>query len=374
MSDGTVNSPEVSLASQGDALRNKEGVFLYKSSRFEVFVPQKPNIPISEGLHVQVSSGHDVSDSPKEVLRRYLLAEGVAKVLAESGQTRDAWANTRIEEGQKVSVYGRVPGEEKSWRKPVDTFNRSVAEVNNLDPNYDTQKLQELSGRYLPKWEQLAGNINLFEGEINGRDINEVSREGFVVWENKGLRVEIIANAPHVKGLHLVVHPKESFQRQWQIVKGQESEQIYVRQTLEATAVAIGIQKLLAGGKGEIHNSGNWAGGLKTTEEGGKLDLGKLSGNRKLEKRLHRPDIATSEDQFGTGMHVHVYIPSEGPVILPEMSKQEAIERGRGDIVRRWEEIPSTTQTQLEEIRVKLGEGKLTKWLEENCKGQLVGK
>lgn len=70
-------------------------------------------------------------------------------------------------------------------------------------------------------------------------------------------------------------------------------------------------------------------------------------------------------------MHTHVYIPSEGQVILPEMSKQEAIERGRLDVVKQWEEIPPTNHSQLEEIRTKLGGGRLTKWLEENCKGQL---
>lgn len=370
MADGASFSPDGGIPSQNELVEGAEKgrITLYRSEKFNVFVPSKPNIPLREGLHVQISGAHDSSDSPKEALARYLMAEGAAKVLAESGLSQDAWANTRLEEGQAVSVYGRVPGVDKSWRKPVDTLSRNAPVANKLEPFYNTQKLQELSGRYLPKWEQLAGNIDLFKNGVNGKDLNEVSREGFVVWENDRFRLEIIANAPHVKGLHLVVRPKESFQRQWQTVQGKDSEQAYIKQTLEATAVAMGVQKLLAEGKGEIHNSGNWAGGLKSTEEGGKLNLEKLAENRKAEKKSHRPDIAAPESQINTGMHVHVYIPSEGPVILPEMSRQEAVEKGRLDILRQWEAIPSTTPTQLEEIRVRLGEGKLTKWLEENCK------
>lgn len=371
MSDGAVNGPEVSLALQGETPQSKGGLSLYESSRFNVFVPSKPNIPLNEGLHIQISDGHDIEDSPKEVLERYTLALGFAKVLAESGQTQDAWANTRIEDGQKVSAYGRVPGEEKSWRKPVDTFNRNVPEIIKLEPNYDTQRLRALSARYLPKWETLAGNISLFKDGVNGKDIeSSSSKEEVPVWESDKSTLVVISN-PHLNGIHLVVHPKEGFRRQWQTIGGLGQEQTYIQATLEATAIAMGVQKLLAEGKGEIHNSGNWAPDLKIIDEGGKLDLQKFQENRKVEKRLHRPDIATEENQINTGMHTHIYVPMEGSVILPEMSKQEAILRSRRDVVRQWEAILPTSQSQLEEIKTKLGEGKLTQWLEENCKGQL---
>lgn len=293
------------------------------------------------------------------------------KVFAESSLTKDAWANTRIENGQKVSAYGRVPGVDTSWRKPVDTLNRNVEEITSLKPNYNSQKLQELFARYLPKWEQLAGNMELFKNGINGKDIDSFSSGGMNIWENDNLKLELMAS-PHLKGLHLMVTPKESFQRQWQTVKGRDSEQVYLERTLEATAVAMGVQNLLdKDKKGEIHNSGNWAGDLKTTEEGGKIDMKNLTENRKAEKRSHRPDIATPENQINTGMHVHVYIPEEGPVILPEMSEQEAIQKGRNDIVEQWKKIPPATIGQAGEIRAKLGGGKLTKWLEENCQGKL---
>lgn len=348
----------------------KSGITLYKSNKFDVFVPKKPNIPLNEGLHIEVSSDHDSTDSPKEVLARYALALGSAKVLAESGMTQDAWANTRVEQGQMVSVYGRVPGVEKSWRAPVDTFNRDVPEIENLEPNYNTQKLQELSSRYLPKWEQLVRSIDLFKKGINEKNIE--GSNSYIVWENDRFIVDVVKDR-HIKGYHLVVNPKESFRRQWQTNKDSES-QSYIESTLEATAVAMGIQKLLAEGKGEIHNSGNWAPCLKSVDDGGRFDLQNFQKNIKTEKKSHRPDVAASEEQFDTSMHAHVYIPSEGPVILPPMSKQEAIERGRVDIIRQWEEIPPTTPVEVEEIKAKLREGKLAKWLEENCKGKLISK
>lgn len=375
MADGGSFSPDniapsqselVGQVSQSEALRKNEGVSLYKSSLFNVFVPKNPKIPLNEGLHVQVSDGHDENDSPKEVLARYTLALGSAKVLAESGQTKDAWANTRLEQGQVVSAYGRVPGVEDSWRKPVNTLNRNASEITTLEPNYNTQKLQKLCMRYLPKWEQLASNLSLFKNGINGKDLD--LNGGDIVWENDNLRLEVIAKGPHLKGFHLVVSPKESFRRQWQAVRGENSEQVYIQQTLESTAVAMGVQKLLGDGKGELHNSGNWAGGLKSTEEGGKINFQNLDENKKAEKQLHRPDIADSREQIDTSMHVHVYIPEKGPVILPAMSKQEAQQKGRVDIVRQWDEIPPTSPEQLQEIKEKLGNGKLTKWLEENCR------
>jgi hypothetical protein len=369
MGDETTSGPEMNLSSQGEVLQDKGGISLYKSSRFNIFVPSKPNIPLNEGLHVKISDGYDTLDSPKEVLARYLVAEGVAKMLAESGITPGFWANTRLESGQTVSSYGLDPKADRS-RKPVNTLNRGVAEINSLGSDYDTQKLQELCDRYLPRWEQLAQTMDLFKNGVNGQDTNEASREGFVLWQNEKIKLEVIMQ-PHLKGLHLLVSPKESYRRQWQTIKEQDSEQTYLQRTIEITAVAMGVQKLLADGRGELHNSGNWAGGLKSTKEGGKLDLENLTENRKAEKRSHRPDIAKDENQIGTNMHTHVYLPTEGPVILPEMSKQEAIEKGRMDVIKLWKETPQTTPTQVEEIRTKLGEGKLTKWLEENCKGRL---
>jgi hypothetical protein len=269
-----------------------------------------------------------------------------------------------------VSAYGRVPEAENSWRKPVDST-KNAAPINTLEPFYDTQRLQGISSKWFPVWERLMGKLNLFKDGVNGKDVGNSSKGGSVIWENDKFNLEIIADAPHLRGFHLVVNPKESFRRQWEAIDDWNAEQIYIQKTLEATAIAMGVQKLLANGKGEIHNSGNWAGDLKSTEEGGKYNFKKLAEYKNWEKRTHRPDIATSNNQINTSMHAHVYIPSEGPVVLPAMSKQEAAAKGRQDIVKQWEEIPPTSPAQIEEIKMKLGDGKLTNWLENNCKGQL---
>lgn len=242
----------------------------------------------------------------------------------------------------------------------------------------------------------MADGVGFSPDNVPSQDVNEVSKEGFVLWQNEKIKLEIIMK-PHLRGLHLMVSPKESYQRQWQTVAPVtdaeknsyiQQEQIYLQQTLEVTAVAMGAQKLLAEGRGELHNSGNWAGGLKATTEGGALNLEKLTENGNIEKRSHRPNMKTTNSKkepikytypyvpFGTNMHTHVYLPTKGPVILPEMSEPEAKEKGRTDIVAQWGEEfrPETKLAQVEEIRAKLGEGKLTKWLEENCKGQLINK
>lgn len=104
MSDG-VNSSEIGITPKEVT---SKGRLLYRSPRFDVFIPSKPKMPLNEGLHIQVSSGHDQFDPPKEVLGRYAMALGSAKALAESGIPQDAWANTRLEQGQVVSTYGKL--------------------------------------------------------------------------------------------------------------------------------------------------------------------------------------------------------------------------------------------------------------------------
>ncbi|MCL5439237.1 MAG: hypothetical protein M1268_04635 [Patescibacteria group bacterium] len=382
------SSAEISPAPE---IKTSDRISLYKSQNLEVFIPKKPNIPLNEGLHVRVSGQHDSMDPPKQVLSRYLEGLGVAKVIAESGVTRELWANTRLEKGQVVSVYGRVPGEVDSWRKPVDTNNREAANIDTIEPQYPEKRLQELCQRYLPKWDVLAQKMELFGNGVKGSDLEGNNSGDPIIWENDTLTVQIIKNR-HLDGYHLVVNPKEGFSRQWQTVKEtrddkeqQKMIQKYVLSTIEATAVAMGVRQLLSGGRGEIHNSGNWAGGLKTIEEGGKLSMQELDDNLKKEKKLHRADLETSETRFGTSMHAHVYIPKEGDVVvLPPMSlgeakskREDAESRGLStqefdNIINQWEVIPPTSEEQMREIQAMIGNGKLTKWLEENCRGPLI--
>ncbi len=370
-------------------------IVLCKTPTVEVSIPQKPNIPISEGLHVQVKGEHDATDTPKAVLRRFGVGLGVSKAIAEGSQTpEEPWANTRIEKGQQVSVYGRNITNEDSWRKPVQTDNRVGTQIERLPKPYDQAQLQTLFRRYIPKWEQLTSQVKLFQNGPEGidHDPSTAAQGDFTLWENDSVKVTIIRN-PHLAGLHLMVDAKSSIDRQWQtqrgisagIAKGEEEPEL-IRNTLEAAAVALGVQKLLGGG-GEIHNSGNWAGDLKTTDEGGKFikdaflrnehiskeslqkllktadsqaaiadymrEQGKseaeitqriarigdatedelrnalLRRTAVAEKRIHAPSHADDASRIGTFMHFHVYLPEdrEAPVSLPNLSKGEASER-----------------------------------------------
>lgn len=126
---------------------------LYQGLNSEVIIPTPSKIPLNEGLSLEIKGSHDATDNPRQILERFAIGLGVAKIVAESGLTRDAWANTRLEKGQAVNVYGRVPGEENSWRKPVDTNREINQQIDTINPTYNQQKLSTLMQRYLPKWE-----------------------------------------------------------------------------------------------------------------------------------------------------------------------------------------------------------------------------
>jgi len=316
-----------------------------------------------------------------------------AKAIAESSYTRDFWANTRITNNDEVHAFGRVPEEDSSWRKPVKTL-PSPQEIPQQDINikkyYDLEKLQKLFKRYMPLWEKLAQKISLFPEGVNGKEQPYSEKTHEIIWSNGRFEVQLFRRG-HLNGYHLMVSPvgqlKENFERQWQTIIETGEEQMiqeYIQATLEATAIAYAIRSLVNEGKGEIHNSGNWAKGLKPKEEGGALSLENLRKNRKKEKRRHFTRIKIGKDgrleivkepeeSFGTSMHVHVYIPLEGEeVVLPEMSKEEALQRGRNDIVAQWDNIKPLTDEQIKDVIDKLHGEKLNQYLEDHFKGNLL--
>lgn len=414
---------------------------LYHGSIADIIIPSPPKIPLTEGLHIGVTNHSDQNELPKQVLSRFLLGLGVSKTMAESQTlSQDFWANTRIEEGNNVSVYSRRPGSADSWRKPVNTVGRENTDVNNF-PERD--KYEKLLGKYMPKWEKLAQSMELFPDGVNGQDHDEESGEGPLLWDNPDFKVELIRKR-HLSGLHIVVHPKEGFQRQWQTVRESETDvenqkmiQTYLQRTLEATAVAHTIKNLL-GDRGEIHNSGNWAAGLKFVDEGGVLSREGIESSPRLEKRAHVvrydsespepyvlenneriffPKISQKDAQdslaqakkeglsleeqkkfeeaiatwdkinkisFKTGMHVHIYIPKEGlDVVLPEMSKDEAMARkqqaiSRGEpvetfdaVIKQWDETGEATEEDIIQVRNAL-RGKVTERLTNFYQGPLL--
>lgn len=181
--------------------------------------------------------------------------------------------------------------------------------------------------------------------------------------------------------------------------------QTYLRQTLECTAIAMGVQELLAPGKGEIHNSGNWADALRSTSEKiidkdgqekgyGSLDLEQAESDRKAEKRSHFTRFKVASDgqiiskeplsDLKTKSHTHVYIPfDECPVNLPAMwpwEAQQQLKEAKANnkpvekfekIINQWQSIKPLTQNQISNVVDKLGNSKLTKWLEKFCQGKL---
>lgn len=399
MSDGVANSPEVKVGNATKPAKTEtnagaKGITLFESNGIKLFVPKKPNVPLNEGISVRVEGIGTAADKTKETLRQFVFALGAGKVVAESGQTpNEPWANTRIGNSftgdmDVVDVYGRNAQNPDSWRKPVDANNRNVLKIDSLAPYYKEMKLIKLFKRYMPKWEKLANIIRLFPDGINETK-TQLPETSTTVWESDRFRVSVNTD-PHLKGIHILVDPKEKISRQWQTVRetkenveNEEMVQKYVQQVTEAAAISLGVRQIIFGGKGEIHNSGNWAGGLKDVSEGGALSTENLAQNPKREKKLHRPDLIASKDKdFGTAVHFHIYVPENpnDPVVLPVMSKGEAQDRLKiakeqgiagstyQAIIDQWDAIPKTDSATVLDIRNKLGNKALTQWLEENCR------
>lgn len=368
---------------------------LYTGDSISLIVPSVAKIPIEEGIHIDVVGRSDVKkNDPKNILRRFCAALGAAKVVAESGLTaREPWANTRIEADNSVSVYGRTVTAQ-AWRKPVDTVNRAGTATDRIGDHYNVSKLQRLLRSYMPGWERFARTVQLFDAPTIGHDIPDKEDQWTAtIWESEDQEVVVVKDVRHINGIHVMVRPKKEYEiaRQWQAQRGTSEEAVAnrdidqpeLRRTLEGAAIALGVRTLL-GGKGEIHNSGNWAKGLRTTDEPlGKLDVAALRNNPKVEKLSHRPDIAYSDRSFGSKSYFHLYIPEgDGPVVLPAMYHEEVQDKlnagAQGPerealqkIADQWKAILPLPEDELLSIRQKLGNGALTGWLEMHCKGSL---
>ncbi len=280
-----------------------------------------------------------------------------------------------------MSVYGRNLNL-ASWRRPVDTINRTVAPIYPENTNYGFKKLRRLFSKYLPKWESYAQSLRLFDSygeEPVGRDGFEVLGHAYKLWENDAFDLVLIKKEPHVKGFHFVVSPKKGYARQWQTVLG-DSAQPYISQSAEGVAIALAVQTLM-GGTGEIHNSGNWAANLKLREDDpdkGRISREGLHENRKVEKRQHRPDIARDDNKIETYSYFHVYIPKTGPVTLPTMKLEEArhvlenlsvdadLRMDATKAIADWEGITPPTHDDLWLAQTKLGNRILSTYLQKN--------
>ena len=358
---------------------------LYKGRLDEVRLPVIPNLSRDMGAHVIITSGHDRSDAPRDILRRYLLGLGVAKVIAESGITQDAWANTRLEKGNVLSIYGRNPDNPDSWRRPVVANPRK-----SNGESFSSAELRDLTklfGRYLPLWEDQGRLMRLFP-KYDGP-----AQEGLVDIGHAYKLVEmprhdvVLIKKPHLDGLHFVVSPKEGFARQWQTRLAGQTEDVsgkLVQASVEGWGIAEGILDLF-GNRGEIHNSGNWADALQLTDvsPAGRVSRAGLSENKKLEKRSHRPDIAQDAAALDTHTHTHVYIPRTGyAVTLPSMKLEEAqrlVQSAEGvqkDVLQaeidHWQQLPQVSPDDLALAQSKLQKGKLSTFIATQLRGPLI--
>lgn len=155
------------MAEDGEHIGQNEKT-LYTSPSFKIVTRTPTAIPVEEGLSFHIKGLNDAIDTPREVFQRYTIALGAAKLTAESAHTQDFWANTRVENGNTVSVYGRVPENEDSWRKPADTRRSSDTAI---EERYDTERLKRLMTKYIPKWETLTEHMALFANEDVGENV-----------------------------------------------------------------------------------------------------------------------------------------------------------------------------------------------------------
>lgn len=442
MSETTENLPVRSeQQSPGDFI-------LYENAAngMSIVLPHIAPIPTEEGITASVEG----KSSPLDVLGRMLIAEGMAKIFAESGFISDLWANTQVvpestKSGieQRVFVFSRNSNNPDSQRKPVHKRSPGVAvDYSAIAAPKGLEKLQRLSHLYLPLFEKLGQRMQLTLEGMKGEDVFVKTSEGYKIWESKKFYVEVITENPHLKGTHVVVRPKKEYfgsdyTRQWQTVleapTNDEMNQKYLLATLELMAIALGVrEKLDANKTGQIHISGNWFENLRLADEiGGKISLDyltELSGVRisdtirptmqEIQKHLtYIPNQNKDEQAASTGTRTsdlgrlpypHLYIPKEGTeVTLPDYWKGElewligqagkikdgtpvddkirqlvarldpdperAMEKLRQE-QSKWSEILPQTEADARDVASKIHDGKLTQWLETNCKGTIISR
>lgn len=361
------------------AVNQKES--LVESGDIRIIKPNPPAIPLSEGIHLEVTTDQDTpwrQRSPKELLRMGLFALPTAKVVAEGRFTEEFWANIHLNSypdfDRGVNVYGRNPTSEAGWAKPAvirETPGESI-------PIDGKNRLKQTFSRYLPLWNKLEQTIALFTDGVGQVHREDEGGSEKVLWANEKFNL-VIAEKPHLSGLHLVVHPREDywaerggFRRAWQIDPNQPDFQEHVQGFLEAMSIILGAERvLIEDGKlpfynPEIHFSGNWTSDFQPPERGGSLDTSYLSQAdleraRKEEKREHR---VGGVEEWKSSMHGHLYATRDPNtyVSLPTRPQKEVPEQ--------WVGITPITDDEEETVKTLISK-RLTPWLEQNVIGSL---
>lgn len=379
------------MAETGAEVPTARQEVLGQAGEIKVIRPDPAAIALSEGVHLEVVGNKDVSwrnQDTKDILKKQFFALPVAKVLSEGRYSSDFWANIHLNSYPNfdtgVNVFGRNPNSDEGWARPV-----TIREVpSETLPQDEKTQLSKTLRKYLPLWEQMLSNIELFKegigqlslddpGFVEGAEPN-ANKIDKVIWENEKFSLVIVQN-PHLSGLHLVVHPRESyweerggFKRSWQVDAGSQGQE-HIKGFLEASAILIGAEKILLQEEGlpfynpEIHFSGNWAPDLRPQDQGGKLKTDYLEDPdlrkaRKTEKRAHRVD---SDEEWQTTMHGHLYATRDPKfyVGLPSRPQKEVPDQWRGIV-----SLSADETTRINEVISQ----RLTPWLSENARGGLI--
>jgi len=374
----------------------KEPGAFWESSHYniEVVVPTQTALPAEEGLHFVIqpkdNGSRDELDNPRRDLMTAYFALPVAKIVAESRFTQDFWANIH-KDRWGMSVYGRNPQAESAWAKPVNK--RSIP----ADTLHQKGELREQMQRYLPLWERNLSSVTLFEKGVEAlspqsqeyqKEVNAYEKKPYpykedVLWVNNKF-VLVNVRTPHLSGVHLVVHPRETywkgtgaFRRPWQTHSAPGvPEPEFMQAYLEAAGVLLATQQILKDSgqvpffNPETHFSGNWSKDLLPEDKGGRLDVASISDTdtkRKDEKRLHRPgtvDAQGDSTEFRTAMHGHLYATSAPDKLVHLPSRPQA------EVGAEWKGITPLKSEEVDKIRALLQQ-QLTMYLSINCEGLL---
>jgi len=399
---GAVNSEAISGLVQAKDLG--------KVGETHVISPSEAAIPRPEGIHLEVKNGLGenpwVEADPKTLIKDGFVAVAVAKAVVEGRFTPEQWVNIHLsgrpDFNRGVNVFGRNPESANGWGKPVH-YEPGQTQLS----QDEARDLEHLFRLYLPRWEKTCPQVSLFTEGVEAilPEATEFQEEGqeynlrneTLLWLNNKFAL-VLVNAPHLNGLHLVVHGRDrywkdhgGFKRPWQSKLQPASEPIIedisgsVKQPtaqtdlsqiigfLEAEAILIGAQRVLLQEGGlpfynpEIHFSSSWAPSLKTVEQGGKLNMDYLTDPnleqaRKNEKKVHR---VGGNEEWDLGMHGHLYATRDADryVLLPT--------RPQAEVPDQWKGIAPLSSDEAAKVK-DLTQQKLTNWLTTNVTGGIL--
>lgn len=349
---------------------------IWRNEQVEIIIPAEQAIDPSEGTQVSVqpsAEGHSrpwTEQTIAEIAREAYFALPMAKIIAESGRTPDLWANIHWSSlpnhDRGANVFGRRPDSEIGWAKPVilRSGNPGVGAEQRLS-------LAKFAGRYLPRWETFQEEVQPFRDGVQALSPESEAYQQeaayyaakpepwqeTVVWANERFVIVSVDN-PHVSGLHLVAHPRDShwaevgkFQKPWQTDRAyQDGDPNFLEGFVEAACLLKAAQELLSGQSEvpffnpEIHFSGNWAKDLQPQERGGRIDTAGFAAAAmesdsalRAEKRQYHNEAT----RVGTAMHGHLYATSD-PGARVALPSRPAVE-----VPEEWEGIQRMSESQV---------------------------